>query len=112
MTLATAALLLAGCMNWGTRPPSPAAFKDGPTLLGVVREAGDTLVLRDPGIEGDSVVGWAVTGGTPVRHAVAMTDISALITSRSNYAAAILGGMALSFLAISTLLALALSSGT
>jgi hypothetical protein len=68
----SALAVLPGCTIWRSQGVSPerALVADGPTSVKLVRASGDTRMLNDPLIEGDSVVGWVHVGRSMVRSAV------------------------------------------
>ena len=63
-----AGVLLNGCvMNWQAQsaPPAQVIQSSGETALRVTLNAGGNVVIRDPWVEGDSVVGWQQPPGDP-----------------------------------------------
>ncbi len=93
--LSVAAILAGGCTSWRAMPPSPEALKDGPPRIAVILPSNDTLPMRDPAIERDSLIGWVDVDGGVQRRAFAMTDLKAVVVLKANYGPAILGGLPL-----------------
>jgi hypothetical protein len=81
--------------------------------------SGTRVVLRDPAVEGDSLVGWEQAAGgakePPVRRAFALTDIQSVATRANepaaNVALGVVAGTAIVFAVTFTLLAICFSSG-
>jgi hypothetical protein len=58
------AMQLAGCVRWVAEPsPSAALTGRGHRLVRVSTTGGDRLVLRDPEVSRDSLVGWVPSAG-------------------------------------------------
>ena len=94
------AATLGGCVsNWQAIPSTPSqALQDlGPGEARIKRANGDYVVLRDPAILGDSVVGWEVPpwdkGGGPARRGVALTDVRQLAVKKNDPVANIFLGV-------------------
>lgn len=96
------ALILNGCLtNWQSQPAPPALLltATGETQVQVRFADRTRVVLQDPGIEGDSLVGWQVTEArtgaeVPVRRAFALTDVQQLATRGNNVAPNVILGAA------------------
>lgn len=113
------ALLLvgtAGCATWQNATANPtAALATGPTRVRVQAPGtGHALLVHDPAIEGDSLIGWIEAGGGRERSATALQDVSRLDVPAPAYAAAGAAGVALGTAALVALVALlqAASRGT
>jgi hypothetical protein len=111
------ALALGGCVSsWSPAPVSPAvALRDlGPAEVRIKRASGNYLVLRDPGIVGDSLVGWEIPpwdkGGGPTRQSVALGDVRELAVKRNDPAANILLGVLAGTVAMGVVASIALAS--
>lgn len=102
-------LLLGACATWHVVPATPEALANGPTRIGVIQQAGDTLVLRDPAVERDSIVGWSEDEGELTRHAIAVTDANGLVVQSPNYEGSIIGGIGLGLLGATLFLVAAVS---
>jgi hypothetical protein len=100
-----ATMVLAGCVtNWQPQqaPPAQLIEATGETRVQVRLASGIRVVLRDPGIEGDSLVGWQLTkvstgADAPVRRAFALTDVQQLATRGNNVAPNVILGAATGF---------------
>jgi len=98
-----AGVLLNGCvMNWQAQsaPPAQVIQTSGETALRVTLNAGGNVVIRDPWVEGDSVVGWQQPPGDPsevplVRRAIALDDLRTVSVRQSNTGANIAIGAAI-----------------
>ena len=97
------ALLLSGCvMNWQAQPAPPAEVirSTGESEVRVTMNSGTSVVLRDPAVEGDSLVGWQQPSGDPAevpvaRRASALTDVRTVSVKKSNTGANIAIGAAI-----------------
>ncbi len=83
------AVVLSGCAtSWKTRQAAPEEVlrSTGETEVQVILTNGARVVLRDPGVEGDSLVGWSKPkpAELPERQAFALADIHALATRKNN----------------------------
>ena len=100
-------MLLNGCLTtWKPREVAPAQLLEatGETEVQVRLVDGRRMVLRDPGIEGDSLIGWqaandARAGAAPVRQAFALSDVEHLATRGNNVAPNVILGAATGFAA-------------
>jgi hypothetical protein len=121
-TALIAVLGLSACATtWKVREAAPAAVlqSTGETEVQVRLTTGVRLVLRDPGIEGDSLIGWLKPkGGTvapPARRAFALTEVEALATRKNdtalNLTLGALTGTAIIFALAGTVLLLCYSAG-
>ena len=98
-----AAVLLNGCvMNWQAQsaPPAQVIQSSGETEIRVTLNAGSNAVIRDPWVEGDSLVGWQQPPGDPgevavVRRAYALSDVRTVSVKKSNTGANIAIGAAI-----------------
>ncbi len=98
-----AAVLLNGCvMNWQAQsaPPAQVIQSSGETEIRVTLNAGSNVVIRDPWVEGDSLVGWQQPPGDPaevavVRRAYALSDVRTVSVKKSNTGANIAIGAAI-----------------
>lgn len=87
-----AALLLNGCvMNWQAQPAPPAQViqSSGESEIRVTLNSGVNVIVRDPWVEQDSIVGWQPPPGNPaevpvVRRAFALTDVRTVSVKKSN----------------------------
>jgi hypothetical protein len=98
---ALAALVLTGCMTtWQAQqaPPAQLIGMTGETDVQVTLTSGAQTVLRDPGVEGDSLVGWAASSnggsGADARQAFALRDVAHLATRKNDAAVNVLAGLA------------------
>lgn len=78
----TAAVLLAlvlgaaGCGTWGRRPvPQPSSAEPLPTTVRVTRTDRSVLVLHEPSVQADSLVGFAGDASPRTRVAVPLSDV-------------------------------------
>lgn len=76
------ACLLTGCVTtWQPQAAAPTELlaTSGETEVRVTLTTGAKVVLRDPGVEGDSLIGWLKPSfdekGAPARRAFALTDV-------------------------------------
>jgi len=76
------ACLLTGCVTtWQSQPVTPTQLLEttGETEVRVTLTSGTRIVLRDPGVEGDSLIGWLKPSfdatDKPVRQALALGDV-------------------------------------
>jgi hypothetical protein len=98
-----AALLLNSCvMNWQAQNAAPAQViqSSGESRIRVTLNNGINVVIRDPWVEGDSLVGWQQPTGDPAmvpvaRRAFALTDVRTVSVSKSNTGANIAIGAAI-----------------
>ena len=98
-----ATMVLAGCVtNWQPQqaPPAQLLAATGETQVQVRLASGIRVVLRDPGIEGDSLVGWQQPPGDPAvvpvaRRAFALSDVRTVSVKKSNTGANIAIGAAI-----------------
>lgn len=117
-----AGLVLSGCVTtWQPQQAAPAQLLEstGETQVQVRLVGGTRIVIRDPAVEGDSLVGWEQAAGgakePPVRRAFALTDIQSVAT-RANEAAAnvalgVIAGTALVFAFVGTFLVVCFNWG-
>lgn len=110
------AAALSGCAtNWQPTPAAPAqALHDlGPADVRVRRANGDYVVLRDPAVEGDSLVGWEVPpwdkAGGPARRSLALTDVRQLALRQNDAAGNILLGLLAGTVAFGVMASIALA---
>ena len=95
LVVAILSSLQAGCvMNWQTQPAAPAEViqSSGESEIRVTLTSGINVVIRDPWVEGDSLVGWQQPPGDgPVaplaRRAFALTDVRTVSVKQSNTSA-------------------------
>ena len=86
-----AAVLLNGCvMNWQAQsaPPAQVIQSSGESEIRVTLNAGNSVVIRDPWVEEDSLVGWQQPPGDPgevavVRRAFALSDVRTVSVKKS-----------------------------
>jgi len=98
-----AAVLLNGCvMNWQAQsaPPAQVIQSSGESEIRVTLNAGNSVVIRDPWVEGDSLIGWQQPPGDPgevavVRRAYALFDVRTVSVKKSNTGANIAIGAAI-----------------
>ncbi len=119
----TMVLMLQGCFtSWQPQNVEPAQLltRTGETEVQVRLVNGNRLVLRDPGVEGDSLVGWQVqdsagTSHSPLRRAFALADVQQLATHGNavapNVAFGAVTGAAIFIATIGTLLIIYCSAG-
>lgn len=94
-------LLLNGCAtNWQAQEAAPQQVIEttGETEVRVTLKSGTKAVIRDPGVEGDSLVGWQQLSGHPaeapvVRRAFALSDVQGVSVRKSNTGANIAIGL-------------------
>lgn len=107
--LGSAALLvlLAGaCTSWRSQPgPAPEAIGrlNGSGTVRVTRRDMSVLVMRNPQVVGDSIVG--VAGDTPTRAAVAIADVQRIDARRVS--ATKTGGLAVGTVLVVSVVAIA-----
>ena len=97
------AVLLSGCvMNWQAQsaPPEQVIQSSGESEIRVTLDAGNSVVVRDPWVEEDSLVGWEQPPGDPgevavVRRAYALSDVRTVSVKKSNTGANIAIGAAI-----------------
>ena len=97
------ALVLNGCvMNWQAQPAPPAQViqSSGESEIRVTLNSGVNVIVRDPWVERDSLVGWQQPPGDPaevpvVRRAFALTDVRTVSVKKSNTGANIAIGAAI-----------------
>lgn len=82
-------MVLNGCAtSWKARAAGPEEVlrSTGETEVQVILTNGAHVILRDPGVEGDSLVGWSKpsAAASPERQAFALADIHALATRQNN----------------------------
>jgi len=89
-------------MNWQAQPAPPAEVirSTGESEVRVTMNSGTSVVLRDPAVEGDSLVGWQQPPGDPAevpvaRRAFALTDVRTVSVKKSNTGANIAIGAAI-----------------
>jgi hypothetical protein len=95
--------LQAGCvMNWQAQPAPPAQViqATGESQVRVTLNSGLNVVIRDPWVEGDSLVGWQQPSGKSaevpvVRRAFALHDVRTVSVKKSNTGANIAIGAAI-----------------
>lgn len=98
-----ALLLLNGCvMQWQAQsaPPAQVIRTTGESEVRVTLKSGPSVILQDPWVEGDSLVGWRQPPGDPsevalVRHAYALDDVRVISVKKSNTGANIAIGAAI-----------------
>jgi len=98
-----AAVLLNGCvMNWQAQsaPPAQVIQSSGESEIRVTLNAGNSVVIRDPWVETDSLIGWQQPPGDPgevavVRRAYALFDVRIVSVKKSNTGANIAIGAAI-----------------
>lgn len=98
-----AAALLNGCvMHWHAKsaPPAQVIRSSGETEIRVTLNAGSNVVIRDPWVEGDSLIGWQQPPGDPsevplTRRAIALDDVRTVSVRQSNTGANIAIGAAI-----------------
>lgn len=98
-----AAALLNGCvMHWQAQsaPPAQVIQSSGETEIRVTLNAGSNVVIRDPWVEGDSLIGWQQPLGDPsevplTRRAIALDDVRTVSVRQSNTGANIAIGAAI-----------------
>lgn len=81
---------LGGCATWQNATGNPAAaLATGPTSVRLVPAGVSTpILLQDPAVEHDSLVGWLHAGGGTTRSATALHDIEHLEVPAPSYAPA------------------------
>ena len=94
-----ATMVLTGCVTtWRTQQVAPAQLlaTTGESEVRVTLTGGVKVVLRDPGVEGDSLIGWLQPtrdDAVPVRRAVALADIQGLAVKKNNVGANLIVGI-------------------
>lgn len=83
--------LLNGCAtHWKARDATPQEVlrSTGETEVQVILTTGARIILRDPGIEGDSLIGWSKPGNAqPLeRYAFVLTDVRTVATKKNEVA--------------------------
>ncbi len=97
------AALLTGCHTWRVAGSTPAEYvrEHSPDQILVRRTDDSKLLLLDPSVQGDSLWGFATTGGRP---GIALTDVQSVSVRRTSWTrtiglvAAVGGGVALALL--------------
>jgi hypothetical protein len=103
VTAVLATILVAGCvMNWQAQTATPAQVSQssGESEIRVTLNTGTNVVVRDPWVEGDSLVGWQQPPGDPSevpleRRAFALSDVRTVSVRKSNTGANIAIGAAI-----------------
>lgn len=92
--------LLAGCVTtWQPQPATPSQLREatGETEVRVTLTSGTKAVLRDPGVEGDSLIGWLKPAfdatGSPVRQAFALVDVRDVAVRKNDFGPNLLLGV-------------------
>jgi hypothetical protein len=87
-------ILVSGCITtWEPQSVAPAQFvpASGETEVQVRLLSGARVVLMDPGVEGDSLVGWLKPAfddkDPPKRRAYALTELSAIAVRKNDVGA-------------------------
>lgn len=96
-------VLLNGCvMNWQAQAGSPAQViqSTGESEVRVTLNSGSNVLMQDPWVEGDSLVGWQQPSGDRseiplVRRAFALADVRVVSVRKSNTGANIAIGAAI-----------------
>lgn len=93
---------LGACATWQNATGNPvAALAAGPTTVRLLTaEVSTPILLRDPAVLGDSLVGWIDAGGRLARSATALHDIAQLDVPAPNYAPAGAAGVAIGVAAL------------
>jgi hypothetical protein len=75
--------LLAGCQTWRVAGPTPTEYlsKHSPDQILVLRADSSRLILLDPSLEGDTLRGFAQTGGRPALPLSEVRSVSVRGTS-------------------------------
>jgi hypothetical protein len=78
-------------MNWQAQsaPPAQVIQSSGESEIRVTLNAGNSVVIRDAWVEGDSLVGWQQPPGDPgevavERRAWALSDVRTVSVKKSN----------------------------
>lgn len=76
-------LPLTACQTWQVAGPTPAEFlsKHSPGQVMVLRADSSRLILLDPTLEGDTLRGFAQTGGRP---ALPLTEVRSVSVRRTS----------------------------
>jgi len=89
-------------MTWQAQsaPPAQVIQSSGESEIRVTPNAGSNVVIRDPWVEGDSLVGWEQPPGDPgevavERRAWALSDVRTVSVKKSNTGANIAIGAAI-----------------
>lgn len=92
--------LLTGCVTtWQPQPVTPARLLEttGETEVRITLTSGTNVVLRDPGVEGDSLIGWLKPSfdatGSPVRRAFALGDVRDVAVRKNDFGPNLLLGV-------------------
>jgi len=96
-------LLLNGCVtNWQAQSAAPAQViqSSGESEIRVTLTSGAKMVIRDPWVKGDSLVGWQQPAGETadlrvVRRALALSEVRTVSVKKSNTGANIAIGAAI-----------------
>lgn len=77
-------LPLAACQTWQVAGPTPAEFlaQHSPDRIMVLRADSSRLILLDPSLEGDTLRGFAQTGGRP---ALPLTEVRSVSVRRTSW---------------------------
>jgi hypothetical protein len=81
---------LSGCMSWRAEPTSPATLlaTRKPDIVRVVRTDSSRVILREPTVEKDSLVGTEVSQADDLqgkdRRAIPLSDVAAIQTRQSD----------------------------
>ena len=117
-----ATMVLTGCVTtWEPQPVTPARLLEttGETEVRVTLSSGTKVVLRDPGVEGDSLVGWLKPSfdatGSPVRQAFALGDVRDVAVRKNDFGPnvilGVVAGTALFFVTARSAYAIACATG-
>jgi hypothetical protein len=113
-------LAMSGCAtSWKIRQAAPQEVlrSTGETYVQVILTTGARVEMRDPGVEGDSLIGWSKGKGDepPEREAFALSDVRALATKQNNLplniTLGVVTGTAVAFSLVGVLLVLCASAG-
>lgn len=92
--------LLTGCLTtWQPQPVTAARLLEttGETEVQVTLTSGMKIVIRDPGVEGDSLIGWLKPSfdatESPVRQAFALGDVRDVAVRKNDFGPNLLLGV-------------------
>ena len=86
------AITLSACATWQREAGSPQALIAGrPDQIRVILVQGDTLVLHDPTVLGDTLFGTVHRGIWPERTSVMMREVQSIDTQKATVGGALVG---------------------
>jgi hypothetical protein len=98
-------LQVASCTSWRVASVSPAQLiaEEQPAKIRVTRSDGTRLVLHQPSVQGDSLVGSHAAGIAGPDRAVALVDVTAVARRRGDTGRTVLLGVGVAALLAGTI---------